>query len=159
PITRIRILPRANPVPTYCEGTGNTSPVDFAFDTLLFARPSQQPTVGPFITVSQESSPGAGDFDHHVLGVMLPWRSPAAQQLSAAQLYRYNVDVATGAYPGRVRSFGLQILPLTADRSNMYLAETTDGLTLFTVHNSAPIVRQGFTGSSAGHAEMQFDIS
>lgn len=152
PVRTLLIQPRTT-------GIGSSSaPVDLGIDTILFSRKSQSPTSGLAIRVAQESAPGAADFDTNVLGTILPWRAPVSNRLSASQIYRYNTDVVPGAqFPGRVRSFGLGPILLTADRSHLFFAETTDGLAMMIVHGTAPAAWAGyaFSNTTPGHAEMQ----
>lgn len=76
------------------------------------------------IRVSQESQPGAGDFNQNVLGhldVVL------AAERTAEQLYAYN-EVANWSYNGRRPA-------LREDTSHLFFARTREGLALFLVHD------------------------
>ncbi len=97
----------------------------FAVDFLTFTRPCEGAACGPQIQISQESAPGAGDFDDNVLGAILAF--PAAA--GAAGFYAYGVPEGD--------SWNGQSLSPIADRSHLLLANTTDGLTLVVVHDRA----------------------
>jgi len=75
--------------------------------------------------VSQESAPGAGDFDDNVLGQLLVF--PSA--LSPQAFYAYNVPEGD--------SWNGSSLTPVADRSHLLLAGTTAGLSLVIVHDRA----------------------
>ena len=79
--------------------------------------------LGPTVRVSQESSPGAGDFDANVLGYV----SPYATSLSTVGYYQYGTPHAA--------SFNGPAPMLTSDRSHLFLADAADGLSLFVVHD------------------------
>ncbi len=103
--------------------TGDT--VGYAVDFISFTRECQGQDCGALIELSQESAPGAGDFNANILGNLLayPYNS------SAMSLYAY--DVPEGD------SWNGPILTPIADRSHLLLAETTDGMTLVIVHDRA----------------------
>jgi uncharacterized repeat protein (TIGR01451 family) len=79
--------------------------------------------LGRTIRISQESSPGLGDFDANVLGYV----SPYATSLSTAGYYQYGTPYGA--------SFNGPAPPLTSNRSHLFLADTADGLSLFAVHD------------------------
>lgn len=99
--------------------------IGYAVDFISITRPCNGSDCGALIELSQESAPGAGDFNDNILGNLLayPYNS------SAASLYAY--DVPEGD------SWNGLILTPVADRSHLLLAETTDGLTLVVVHDRA----------------------
>ena len=76
------------------------------------------------IVVSQESAPGAGDFDANVLGTVLAVSSPG---VTAAAYYSYGNPISN-SYNGSV--------PVASDTSRVFLVDTRDGLSLFVVHDS-----------------------
>jgi hypothetical protein len=114
--------------------------IGYAIDFLTFTRPCAGAECSRLIEVSQESAPGACDFDTHVLGTLLPF--PATG--STANFYAY--DVPDGS------SWNGQSLALTADRSHLLLANTTDGLSLVIVHDIP-------NDPDGGQAEMRFELS
>ena len=87
------------------------------------------------IRISQESAPGAGDFDANVLGCVDPYRT---------------VDTGAGYYGYDGFSFNGPAPALTADRSHLFFILGHDGLSLATVHDTED--------ASGGRAEMQFDL-
>lgn len=99
--------------------------IGYAVDFISFTRPCDGSDCGALIELSQESAPGAGDFNSNILGNLLayPYNS------SAKSLYAY--DVPEGD------SWNGLILTPVADRSHLLFAETTDGLTLVVVHDRA----------------------
>lgn len=115
----------------------------YAIDNLMFRRPAANPGCDRFIRVSQESAPGAGDFDVNVLGFveLFPTTSSVATQ--------YAYDFPEGS------SYNGLLLPQVADRSNLAFIETADhGLTLFVFHDrSIPDDADG------GRAEMSFTLT
>ncbi|CAD7774595.1 Repeat domain in Vibrio, Colwellia, Bradyrhizobium and Shewanella [Candidatus Methanoperedenaceae archaeon GB37] len=101
--------------------------------------------LGSPIRVSQESSPGAGDFDANLIGYVSPYTTTK----STAGYYQYGTPYGA--------SFNGPAPPLTSNRSHLFLAETTDGLSLFVVHDkpedgSGGITRMHWTlaGDTAG---------
>jgi hypothetical protein len=116
--------------------------IGFAVDYVGYTRPCTGDECGPQIEIAQESTPGAGDFDEQVLGLIRS--SPTT--VSAAEFYAYGVPEG-GSWNG-------QLLRPEADRSHLLLAETTDGMTLFIVHDRAiPDDPDG------GRAEMRVELS
>lgn len=99
--------------------------VGFAVDFISFTRPCEGSDCGALIELAQESSAGAGDFNDNILGRLLAFPYNA----SAASLYAYNVPEGD--------SWNGPILTPEADRSHLLLAETTDGVSLFVVHDRA----------------------
>ncbi|PXF57736.1 MAG: hypothetical protein C4B59_14670 [Candidatus Methanogaster sp.] len=79
--------------------------------------------LGRTIRISQELSPGVGDFDANVLGYIAPY----ATSLSTAGYYQYGTPYGA--------SFNGPAPMLTSNRSHLFLADTTDGLSLFVVHD------------------------
>ena len=76
------------------------------------------------IRVAQESSPGAGDFDDHVLGTV---EASDFTGRTAAEIYAYGESY--------YYSYGEQGPALRDDTSLFFFAHTTDGLVLFVVHD------------------------
>lgn len=101
-------------------GTG----IGWALDFLTFTRPCESGTCGPRVFVTQESAPGAGDFDLFPLGqlVAFPWSG------SAETFYGYGIP-ESDSWNGP--------LSLEADRSHLVLSNTSDALTLSIVHDRA----------------------
>jgi hypothetical protein len=87
------------------------------------------------IRISQESAPGAADFDSHVLGYIQVFTAPAGQ--TAAQYYDY-----------MSASFGNSIPALTVHQSALFAVQTTQGLDLFWVHDKPNDPAAGGTESS-----------
>ena len=85
------------------------------------------------IRISQESSPGAGDFDANVLGYVNPYTTT----LTAAGYYQYGTPYGA--------SFNGPAPALTSNLSHLFLADTADGLCLFVVHDKP---QDGTGGSS-----------
>ena len=112
--------------------------VGFAIDYLTFTRPCADLGCNSLFEILQESVPDLGDFDNHFLGVLLAHPT----QASAAEVYAYDC-------PKR-DSWNGSLLNPESDRSHLLLAETTDGLTLFIVHDR-PDEQQDLDG---GQAEM-----
>ena len=112
--------------------------VDFALDSVTLTRPAPN-GCGQLVRVSQESAPGAADFDEHVLGVVHPFASGA----SAASLYAYD-------YPWK-ESYNGGLLTLVDGRSNLFLVDSDEGLLLFVVHD-----RPG--DGSGGQARVRVDV-
>ena len=90
------------------------------------------------VRVSQESAPGMGDFDDNILGFIEAFSSSQ----TIKDTYNYG--------EGESSSFNGP-LTLSSDVSHLFLAEATDGLGLFSVHDK-PRDRQG------GKAKMQFNL-
>jgi C1A family cysteine protease len=88
--------------------------------------------LGRTIRVSQESSPGAGDFDANILGYV----SPYVTANTTAGYYQYGTPYGA--------SFNGPAPALTSDRSHLFLADTADGLSLFVVHDK-PVDGSGGT--------------
>ncbi|MEM7622208.1 MAG: CARDB domain-containing protein, partial [Planctomycetota bacterium] len=112
----------------------------YAVDFLTFTRRCEGSDCGPLIEVAQESSAGAGDFNNNVLDVLL-----AVPFTSTPQDF-YAYDVPSDA------SWNGQSLDPVADRSHVIFAETTDGLTMFVVHDAVD-------DPSGGSATMAIDIT
>jgi len=91
------------------------------------------------VRVSQESSPGMGDFSANVLGYVEPYGT----DLSAEDYYGYSTVFKN--------SYGGPDPTLTSDRSHLFLVEAADGLSVFTVHD-APQDDDG------GRARMTFQL-
>ncbi|HIE31699.1 MAG TPA: tandem-95 repeat protein [Methanosarcinales archaeon] len=100
--------------------------------------------LGPTVRVSQESSPGAGDFDANILGYV----SPYATNLSTSGYYQYGTPYGA--------SFNGPAPTLTSDRSHLFLADTTDGLSLFVVHDK-PV--DGSGGNTTMHWTLAGDTA
>ena len=114
----------------------------FAVDFLIFTRPCEGAACGPQIEISQESAPGTGDFDDHELGLLqaFPFND------TPAKFYGY--DIPEGS------SWNGPWMTPVPDRTNLIFANTSEGLTLFVVHDCA--VPEDPDG---GEAEMLFEMS
>ena len=95
--------------------------------------------LGAPVRVSQESAPGAGDFDNNILGYVDPYVTP----LTTAGYYQYGTP--NGA------SFNGPEPPLTSDRSHLFLVRASDGLSLFVVHDIP-------NDASGGSSKMYWEI-
>lgn len=93
---------------------------------------------GPRVRVAQESAPGAGDFDAHILGDVAILRAPG----SAAYFYAWN-----GSWNGQ------SVVPAQL-RGQMFVAKTTDGLVLYSIEG-----RPYPLGSAPGNSEMEFSFT
>ena len=100
--------------------------------------------LGRTIRVSQESSPGAGDFDANILGYV----SPYVTADTTAGYYQYNTPYAA--------SFNGPAPALTSDRSHLFLADTADGLSLFVVHDKPG---DGSGGTTTMHWTLAGDMA
>lgn len=101
-----------------------------------------QPTpnpIQPSIRVSQESSPGKGDFDANILGII----NPFITKKTAVGYYEYNTDDEA--------SFNGSAPTLISNQSRFFLVDAKDGMSLFVVHDK-PEDRSG------GSAKMRFDL-
>jgi hypothetical protein len=94
----------------------------------------------PLIRVSQESAPGLGDFDSHVLGTLTAFGTT----MTAAGFYDYD-----GA---NLVSYGNNGPTLTAGLSHLFLVNASDGLSLFIVHDKPDAAHGTRT------ADMRFDL-
>jgi len=94
------------------------------------------------IRVSQETSPGAGDFDNNVLGFVKALQSDSG----AADFYKYGL-----AGP----NYGNSVPRITALASHLFFVNASDGLALFVVHNTSNRAET----SVAGTAETRFELS
>lgn len=106
--------------------SGQTPGTGWAIDFLTLTRPCPFPGCTLRMRVAQESSPGAGDFAANILGEVSLWDAPAT---SASAFYAYDV-------PEGDSWNGVALAP-TADRSHLFAARTSDGVTLFIVHDRA----------------------
>ncbi|MCA9286082.1 MAG: hypothetical protein KDA22_12735 [Phycisphaerales bacterium] len=113
----------------------------WAIDFLTFTRPCEGAACGPVLRVAQESAPGVGDFDDHVLADLLAFPSSG----NAASFYAY--DVPEGD------SWNGPALTPEADRSHLLLATTSEGISLFIVHDRAVP-----NDPDGGKAEMSFEV-
>jgi len=95
--------------------------------------------LGAPVRVSQESAPGAGDFDNNVLGYVDPY----VTSLTTADYYQYGTPYGA--------SFNGPEPPLTSDRSHLFLVRASDGLSLFIVHD---IPQDASGGTSRMHWEI-----
>ena len=111
----------------------------FGFDLLTFIRSYENAPCGLAIEIAQETIPGTGDFDEHVLGHLLPFQTA----YSAANMYFYNFPLRD--------SWNGQILDPVVGRSHLFFANTTDGLTLGIVHDRPD-------NPAGGKAEMKFEL-
>ena len=107
--------------------------------TALFAL-AQFAAAAP-IRVSQESSPGAGDFDSNILGYILPFE--AASQ-TPAEIYAYNGF-----------SYGGTIHPWVDNTQQTFFVNTSQGLSLFHVIDG---IYGGFSGSASLFFEVFNDV-
>ncbi len=105
------------------------------------------------IRVSQESRPGAGDFDENVLGTI---ESADAGGVSAAEFYSYSEEY--------YYSFGGNGPRLRADTSQIFVVSAKEGLTLFIVHDrpddedgGAAVLRLKVEGDPDGADILVFD--
>jgi hypothetical protein len=94
------------------------------------------------VQVSQESSPGAGDFDDNVLGYIDPY----VTGLTAAEFYKYNTPHAA-SYNGELNGGPDPVSSLT----QLFMVESSEGLSLFVVHDK-PL------DGSGGITAMQWDL-
>jgi hypothetical protein len=93
------------------------------------------------IRVSQESSPGAGDFNANVLGYIEPYTTSG----TAAQYFAYGIGFGA--------SFNGPAPDLVSDESQLFLVDSAvDGLTLFIVHDKPQ-------DGSGGQDRVQIDLS
>jgi len=90
------------------------------------------------IRVSQESAPGAGDFDAHVLGYLDPFPRPSD---TAAVVYQYHGAEYHGSPPDAVE-----------DVSQLFVVQTSEGLTLFALHDIPD-------DDDGGRAQMRFTLA
>jgi hypothetical protein len=93
------------------------------------------------VRISQESAPGAGDFDANVLGSILPF-SLATQ--TASTVYQYGRPFGS--------SYNGTVVTAESSKSKLFLVQTSDGLALFVVHDRP-------SDASGGRAEMRFELS
>jgi len=89
-----------------------------------------------YVEVAQESQAGAGDFDEHVLGII---ESYHGRSEGVKAFYNYEAS----SYNGPAAQ------PLPSNMSLLFLVENTDGLHLYSVHDTRD-------DGSGGLAEMQF---
>jgi len=94
------------------------------------------------IRVSQETSPGAGNFDSNILGYVSALNTDG----TAAEFYMYG-----DAGP----NYGNSVPKITANTSHLFFVNGSDGLALFVVHNTSNRAE----ASNGGSAETQFDLS
>jgi hypothetical protein len=93
------------------------------------------------VRVSQESAPGAGDFDANVLGSIQPFSLPAQ---TASTVYQYGSPIGA--------SYNGTVITAESSKSKLFLVETSNGLSLFVVHDRP-------NDGSGGRAEMRFELS
>jgi hypothetical protein len=94
------------------------------------------------IRVSQETSPGAGDFDRNVLGFIEALNTDG----SAASFYRYEY-----------RRYGNTAPVLTSKTSHLFFVNGSDGVALFVVHNSPN--RNESSSSPVAAIRARFELS
>lgn len=84
-------------------------PHGFTLSRMTVVR-DRQPLPGPFIQVAQESTPGSGDFEENILGILRPWRAPIESAPRITDVYLYGTtsfnDVSYGGLP---EVFDLQV--------------------------------------------------
>jgi hypothetical protein len=98
------------------------------------------------VRVSQESAPGAADFDSHVLGYIDVFSRTTK---TPADVYHYNVPNGS-SYNGWLFDSGLP--EALSGVSQLFLVDTSQGLSLFVVHDRP-------NDGTGGHTEMRFDLS
>jgi hypothetical protein len=103
--------------------------------TLFNSLGNQAAQATTLFRLSQESTPGAGDFDNNVLGFLSPFQTTG----TASDFYAYD----SGSFHGPVT--------LQKDTSHLFLVDASDGLSLFTVHDKPE-------DGGGGLANMQFDL-
>ena len=101
--------------------------------------PQPQPTLR--IRVSQETSPGAGDFDRNILGFIEALQTEG----SAAAFYRY-----------KAARYGNTAPILTPSASHLFFVNGSDGVALFVVNN-AP--NRNETSSPGSEIRLRFELS
>ncbi len=92
------------------------------------------------VAVYQESSPGAGDFDANFLGCVDVFDQ---SEFTAKAVYKYTAS--TASYNGTV-------IPTIPDTSQLFVVNTSDGVSLFVVHDER-------NDGDGGRAEMRFELS
>ncbi|MBL9147848.1 MAG: dockerin type I repeat-containing protein [Phycisphaerae bacterium] len=114
----------------------------WGLDFLVVTRPCLELGCAPRLRVSQESAPNAGDFSSHILGEVPIMSAPTSP---ASAIYAY--DVPEGD------SWNGFIFDTVPDRSQLAVALTSEGYTIFVVHDTA-------TGSSldGGNAETRVEF-
>ncbi len=95
---------------------------------------------GISVRVSQESSPGAGDFDKNVLGTI---DSSGAGKMTVQGFYAYG-EIADFSYNGKKPR-------LRTDTSHLFFVDSLEGLSLFIVHDET-------NDPDGGVAVMRFDV-
>lgn len=132
----------------------------FAICDLAFIRAAEQPLLGPFVRVAQESTPGVADFDHNVIGVIRAWRSPSNLAPRAEDFYFYGHEFSNAVSFG-----GLLRGQLQPSQSHLILADTMQGLTLFCVYDRTEggggngCLPDPPAGDAGGHAEMRIQFA
>ncbi|MFG0291735.1 MAG: hypothetical protein ACF8MJ_01125 [Phycisphaerales bacterium JB050] len=115
--------------------------VGIGFDFLTINRNCVTSACGGAFEISQESAPGAGDFDDNIMGYTLPYETNG----TAAEFYAYNV-------PQGDSWNGPNLVP-EADRSHLLLSRGPEGVGVFIVHDRAvPDDPDG------GEAEVVFEL-
>jgi hypothetical protein len=104
-------------------------------------REAPQPTLR--VRVSNETSPGAGDFDSNVLGFIEALNTDG----SVASFYRYNC--------GR---YGNTAPVLTPNASHLFFVNGSDGVALFVVHHAPNRNTPQFSGWG-GSVKNRFELS
>jgi hypothetical protein len=90
------------------------------------------------VAVSQESSPGAGDFNENFLGYVEVFDQSA---YTAAAVYQYDTRYDS--------SYNGSVTPWLADTTQLFIVNTSDGLSLFVVHDKPE-------DGDGGRAQMRF---
>lgn len=101
-------------------------------------------SAGPLVRVSQESAPGAGDFDANILGFITPFSTGG----TAVQFYGYNTTRSV-SYSNNISAFAI-------NRSHLFLVNGSDGLSLFVVHDR-PLHGTG-GNNGGGTANTRYDL-
>ena len=96
---------------------------------------------GARIRISQESSPGAGDFDENVLGTI---DSSDAGKMTVQGFYAYG-EISDFSYNGKKPR-------LRPDTSHLFFVDSLEGLSLFIVHDAT-------NDLDGGVAVMRFDVT
>lgn len=119
-------LAAANITSILVDVTGPATNTGWALDFLVMERPCEVPGCTVRLRLAQESAPGAGDFAANILGELAVWSAP---NTPATSFYGYNI-------PEGDSWNGVALSPV-ADRSHLLGAVTSDGVTLFIVHDRA----------------------
>jgi len=106
----------------------------FAFWVAVTSLPGQTR-----VRVSQESAPGAADFDENILGVIDVFDQST---LTAAEVYQFDGPIGN--------SYNGSITPAISNTSQLFFVDTIEGLMLFVLHDEPD--------SDGGQVQMQFEL-